>query len=205
MIKVKICGITRLSDALLAAELGAWATGFIFYPKSPRYIKPEEAATIIRALPESLKKVGVFVNSKAEEIDKIIKITGITTVQLHGDEKADIINKIPAEVIKAFRPEKTEDLHQIKNYQKSGFRNFLIDASVKGQYGGTGVKADKELAILAKEYGKIILAGGISAENANSLINEVKPYAIDLSSSLEISPGIKDKNKLRELFLEIKD
>ncbi len=200
--KVKICGITRLEDALLAVELGAWALGFIFYKKSPRFIEPLKVKEIINELPKEIKKIGVFVNSSLTEMVSIAEVTGITTFQLHGEESPELCNSLPKEVVKAFRPGNIEDLKTMENYK--GISTFLIDAKVSGEYGGTGKMANLELAKKAKIYGNIILAGGISSENIINVINEVKPFAVDLSSSVEDAPGIKSHFKMRELFREVR-
>lgn len=200
--KVKICGITRIEDALCAVESGAWAIGFIFYKKSPRYIEPLKVKEINNLIPEYIRKIGVFVNSSLEEMLKVAEISGINTFQLHGEESPEICLNLPKEVIKAFRPENESDLQQIEKYKTN---TFLIDAKVSGAYGGTGKTSDWKLAKQAKEYGNIILAGGINSENIIRAIKEVQPFAIDLSSSVEISPGIKDHSKIKEIFNLIKE
>lgn len=201
--KVKICGITRIEDALLVAEMNAWAIGFIFYKKSPRYIEPAKVRQIIDNLPVGIKKIGVFVNSSVEEMNSVAEISGINTLQLHGEENPEMCNLLPYEIIKAFRPENEQYLKQIENFQK--LNTFLIDAKVQGEYGGTGIRADWQLAKKAKSYGNIILAGGINSENIISAIKEVSPYAIDLSSAVEDKPGIKNQQKIKELFNIIRE
>lgn len=196
--KIKICGITRLEDAICAIKSGAWAIGFIFYDKSPRYISPEKAGEIIRQLPDGIKKVGVFVNSSVEKIMEVKKISGIDIIQLHGDETPEMCEKLSGEIIKAIRPSKEEDILVLKDYTNASY--FLIDAKVKGEYGGTGKVSDWTLAVKAKKYGKIILAGGINSENINHAIKEVNPFAFDLSSSVETEPGIKDHEKIKKVF-----
>lgn len=196
--KIKICGITRKEDALKALELGAWAVGFIFYKKSPRYITPEKAGEIISVLPEGIKKIGVFVNSSAEEIIFTGKISGITTYQLHGDESPEFCKKLDKEVIKAIRPKKKHELEFLKNY--TNISAFLVDSYVSGEFGGSGQKGDWELAKKVKKYGTLILAGGINSDNISEAIQIVSPFAIDLSSSVEDTPGIKSHEKMKRLF-----
>lgn len=201
--KVKICGITDINDALYIAEHNAWAIGFIFYKKSPRYIEPLAVKKIINEVPKHIEKFGVFVNSSADEIINNVDTTGITTIQLHGDESPEICNQLiskqlPAKIIKAFRPKNIDDVEKIKDYHSVS--RFLVDANVANEYGGTGHKADWNLAIKAKEYGEIILAGGINSQNINQAIKHVQPFAIDLSSSVEIEPGKKCHKKIKEIF-----
>ncbi|MFN8672256.1 MAG: phosphoribosylanthranilate isomerase [Candidatus Sericytochromatia bacterium] len=204
--KIKICGITKIEDALLAIELGAWALGFIFYPKSPRYIEPEKAKEIIEKIPKNIKTVGVFVNENLEKVEEIGKTTNISTYQLHGEENNDYCEKLSKEVIKAFRFKTKEELEIIEEYKNNkNIIAFLVDAFSKEAYGGTGHRADWDIAKEVKNYGNLILAGGINEKNINSAILSVNPYAIDLSSSIESEYGIKDHKKTKDFFEELKN
>lgn len=203
--RVKICGLTREEDAKRAEELGAWALGFIFYPKSRRYIEPDAAAKIISGL--KTQAVGVFVNQTGDAID-IARQAGLKGIQLHGDEGpldcARIRTNFKGVVIKAFRPKDKDDIARIADYRGS-IDYALLDSGTGGQYGGTGHTFDWDLALQAMESGiPLILAGGLTAENIVAAHAQVKPYAADLSSGVESAPGIKDKAKLEALFSAIK-
>lgn len=199
--KIKICGITRPEDALYISKLDVFALGFIFYKKSPRYIDPYKAKGIIELLPNHIKKVGVFVNSTKDEMIEVKKISGIDLFQLHGEETPELCESLETPFIKAFRLKDYSNLEELKKY--SNLKNIyaiLVDSFSKDFYGGTGIKSNWSLAKEAKKYGNIILAGGISAENIKDAINEVNPFAFDLSSSIEIEAGVKDMKKIDEFF-----
>lgn len=199
MSRAKICGITRLEDAELAVSLGAWAIGFIFHPESPRYIEPREAGAIIRLLPKDTLSVGVFVNSSHRDIEKVRKATGIKALQFHGNEPPDYCKNWNIPVIKAFRPQVPSDIEPIGRY--SNLTAYLIDAAAGPRvWGGTGQLSNWELAIDAKEFGKVILSGGLTPENVQEAIRTVHPYAVDVSSGLEVSPGVKDPQKMNDFF-----
>ena len=171
MTKVKICGITNKDDALAAAEFGADALGFVFYPKSPRYIEPERAREIIEELPPFVTSVGVFVNEWKEKVEEIIEVSGIGAVQLHGEESpAYCASFRNVKVIKAFRVSDEFDPERLKNYSVDA---CLLDAYSKDAYGGTGETFSWEIARRVSAYGRIILAGGLTPENAAQAIREV--------------------------------
>lgn len=195
---VKVCGLTRLEDARLACELGAWAVGFIFFPKSPRFILPEEAAEIIRALPPEVLKVGVFVNAPFGEVSDAIQASGITALQLHGNESPEFCESFNLPVIKAFRPKKDADIDAMGAY--SGCHALLVDAAVEGFWGGTGRLSEWTLASAATRHGRLILSGGLNPENVKEAILSVNPFAIDVSSGLEESPGRKNSQRMRMFF-----
>jgi len=206
--KIKICGITKNNDAQLAAQLGAWAVGFIFVENTPRYISPEKAGEIIKKLPANIKKVGVFANVSAEKILEIVKISGIDFVQLHGEESPDFCEKIKniskKQIIKAFRIKNKEDFEKIYFY-KSKIDFVLLDSFSEKELGGTGEAFNWDLAkYLPDKEIPIILAGGLNPDNILEAYNQIKPYALDVSSGVEISKGIKDKEKLEKLFEKIK-
>jgi phosphoribosylanthranilate isomerase len=198
MTQIKICGITNIDDARCAAESGADAVGFIFHEASPRYIAPMRVKEIIAALPAELVKVGVFVNRDAEEVAQSVENCGLDLIQLHGDESPEYCRRFPPElVIKAVFPRTAEELPALAAYD---IRAFLIDFREAGRYGGTGKRADWELAArLAKER-PLILAGGLDIENIEEALAVVEPCAVDINSGIEKAPGIKDHDRMRRII-----
>jgi len=195
--KVKICGITRAQDAQLAVQLGAWAIGFIFYEKSQRSLSVAQAKAIIEALPPQVVKVGVFVNETIPEMLSVQARTGITIFQLHGEETPETANGLPS-FIKAIRPKNEGELTSLSGFSKASY--FLVDTYDSSQYGGTGRRVDVELAKAVKSYGPLILAGGLNADNVARAISEISPFAVDVSSGVEASVGVKDPLKLQSFF-----
>jgi len=199
-VKVKICGITNLEDALFCENLGANALGFIFYDNSKRYIQPNSARDIIKMLSPFILKVGVFVNDTPENINSISKLAGLNIVQLHGDETPKQIAEINLPTIKAFRVSDDFDFDILNDYKNC---YFLLDSYSLSEYGGTGNTFNWDL--IPKDLkNKIILSGGISSSNIQRIIKEVNPYAIDVSSSLEEFFGKKSHEKLIEFFNYLK-
>ncbi len=197
MVKVKICGITNLEDALAAADFGADALGFVFYEGSPRYVTQEEAGKIIENLPPFVSTVGVFVDKKREDIRSILERVPLDIVQLHGHETPEAC--LPEKrIIKAIRVKDLSDLELLKQYHVSA---FLLDAYTPDSFGGTGQIFNWDIAVEAKQFGKIILAGGLGPDNVVKAIRRVRPYAVDVSSGVEEKKGKKDHKKLR-LFIE---
>ena len=188
--KVKICGITNINDALLCQECGADALGFIFYEGSKRYIEPEKAAQIIRPLSPFIMKVGVFVNEPAGKINKIATSAGLNVIQLHSKENSGSEEKINYPVIESYRIRNDFDFSEL---YKSAAPYFLLDSFSDKEYGGTGKSFDWHL-IPEDLKSRIILAGGISVENLEVIVQNVKPAAI------ESEPGRKDKAKVKEFF-----
>jgi phosphoribosylanthranilate isomerase len=195
-LKIKICGIANINDAKLCADLEADAIGFIFYEKSKRYVEPGIVKNIVSELPAFLFKVGVFVNEDPRIVNSIAKKTNLNLVQLHGEESPSYLSEIEFPVIKSFRVDEDFDYKILTQYENC---SFLLDSFHAKQYGGTGLKFDWT-KIPNQVKNKIILAGGISTENIESIYNEIGPYAIDISSSVETEPGKKDHIKLNELF-----
>ncbi len=199
--RLKICGITRAEDALLAASLGVHALGFIFYKKSPRYISPERASEIIAQIPPFVQTVGVFVNEAMEKIRNIASFCGLNLIQLHGNESPLFCEKLSLACIKAFRIKDETSLKNMAAY-KEKVRGFLVDTYKKDQPGGTGESFNWELAIKAKVYNvPIILAGGLAPDNIKRAVEIVQPYALDVNSGIEKAPGIKDKDLMKKLFV----
>lgn len=200
MIKTKICGITKIEDAILAAELGAWAIGFVFYSKSPRYITPENAYTISQQIKKyGTKTVGVFVNEISEKINEISEIVQLDYVQMHGMEPATDCEKLKIPYIKNIR-----SLDEINDYNKAFA--LLVDASDRESWGGTGKLANWSLAKEIKTQNKLlVLSGGLSSDNIEKALAEVNPDFVDISSKLEISAGVKNHKLMKEFFDKIKD
>lgn len=189
--KVKICGITRLPDALAAVEAGADALGFMFYEGSKRNLSPAAAAAIIRALPPFVAKVGVFVNASAETVRAVVTECGLDTLQFHGEETPEFCRQFaPLKVIKAFRIQDAASLKPLPDFAVDA---WLLDSYVAGQRGGTGERFNWELAAQAKELGRpVILAGGLTPENVADAVQQVWPFGVDVSSGVETAPGQKD-------------
>jgi phosphoribosylanthranilate isomerase len=203
MVRVKICGITNVEDALLACELGADAIGLNFYEKSPRCISPFTASKIIAKLPPFVAAIGVFVNWQAAPVASLAKALGLSAAQLHGDESPALASEIgkKVSVIKALSVGKGSALPPFARYR--GASAFLLDAPHSGQYGGTGHTTDWSLASTAAQSHRVILAGGLSPENVAEAIRVVRPYAVDVTSGVESRPGRKDPAKLRSFFDEV--
>jgi len=198
--KVKVCGITNISDAQDAISLGVNALGVIFYDKSERFVSFDQAAMLFNQIPTFVSRVGVFVNAPIEEVNLLTRQCQLDYVQLHGEESVDYCLSCDAKVIKAFRVSSVDDLSSICQYQ--GVVNaILLDTKMKDTYGGTGLSFDWGIAISAKDYGiPLILSGGINSSNINKAIELVQPYAVDVNSSVETSPGKKDYNKMKTFF-----
>ena len=200
-IKVKICGMTQLKDALFAVEQGVDAVGFIFYKKSPRAVTMKTVREIITKLPPLVDTVGVFVNESAERLNKIADYCGLDLVQLHGEESPAFCRKIHRRVIKAFR---VKDLQSIKQLEKFPVSGFLLDTFSDDLHGGTGKTFDWNLALPAKKTGPVILAGGLTPRNILQAVRQVRPYGVDVCSGVEKSPGIKDLEKVRAFLKNIR-
>lgn len=201
MLKVKICGITNLEDAMQAVDAGADALGFVFHKKSPRFVDPEIAGDIIKRLPPFVTTVGVFVNDGADVVNSVVERAGLNAAQLHGDEPPEYCSKITAKVIKAFRVRDEKDIYGIKAYNASA---FLLDAYVEGAHGGTGKMFNWSLAAEAKKHGRIILSGGLTPDNVKDAVNQVRPYAVDVSSGVEKCHGKKDHDKVLNFIMAAK-
>ncbi len=202
---IKICGITNADDAFHAASLGANALGFIFSKNSPRYVSPQTVEEITPFLPPFIQLVGVFVDAEKAEIEETMQRCRLDVVQLHGQETPEFCLRMNRRVIKAFRVAEPEDVEALAQYQGM-ISAALLDTKVKNMEGGSGKIFDWGLALKAKEYDiPIILAGGINSGNIKKAIQLVNPYAIDLSSGVESSPGRKDYNKMRDIIQLARD
>ena len=199
MLKVKICGITNIKDALTAIEYGADALGFVFYPGSPRAITPEAAKSIISSLPPFISTVGVFVNEDMANLEKTASYTGLDVIQLHGSEPpGDCV--AGKKIIKAIRVKDLADIEPLKLYKTVSA--FLLDTYSPDAIGGTGKVFNWEIAVEAKKFGRIILAGGLTPDNIEEAVRIVQPYGVDVSTGVESSKkGTKNHEKLR-LFIE---
>jgi phosphoribosylanthranilate isomerase len=194
-VKLKVCGITSLPDAQEAISCGAQYLGFNFYPKSPRYIAPATAQFIIERLPREVITVGIFVNEpRPEDVIEILRVSGALMAQLHGDEDRYYCESVGADrVIKAMRTDDDFDVRSVSGFPASA---ILLDAFDAKLYGGTGKRANWEMAREAAKVARIFLAGGLSPGNVAEAIRAVEPFAVDVNSGVESSPGKKDKVKL---------
>jgi phosphoribosylanthranilate isomerase len=202
-VKVKICGITSVRDAVAAVDAGADALGFMFYPGSPRCVTSDQVAAITRELPPFVARVGVFVNAPADAVRLMVEQCALDTLQFHGHETPEFCRQFGVKVIKAFRVKGEESLHGMSAYQKEA---WLLDGYVDGQLGGTGLRCDWELAAKATRLSRmVVLAGGLNAANAAEAVRQVRPYALDVSSGVEAQPGRKDHHKLRDFLAAAKN
>ena len=203
--RIKICGITNAEDAHAAADLGTDALGFIFVPGTPRYIEPQTAKRIISELPPFITTVGVFADASPEAILQTVRVCGLSVVQLHGSETPEYCTDVGARhavpLIKAFRVKDQQSLSPIPKYKVSA---YLLDTYVKGKKGGTGEIFNWDLAREAKPYGRIVIAGGLTPKNVAQAALHVRPYAVDVSSGVECSPGKKDHEKIRAFIGNVK-
>jgi len=200
MVKIKICGITNWTDAKRAIDGGVELLGFNFYEASPRYITPAKARRIVRRLPGRVSSVGVFVNETEEKMLEIAREVGLDHLQLHGDERPALVLRLERTlpVIKAVRARKSFRPAQLSRFKRASA--ILLDGFDGRQRGGTGRTFDWQLARRAKSYGRIFLAGGLTPENVREAIRIAKPYAIDVCSGVEKTPGKKDPARMRDLI-----
>lgn len=196
MVRVKVCGLTSYDDAIMAEELGADALGFIF-ADSKRRITPEAARGIIAKLPPFVHKVGVFVDEDIETVLDIIKSCSLTAVQLHGNETARECGMLPVPVIKSFRVGPDFDIDIVKEYDVAA---FLLDTYDPHVHGGTGKVFDWSVAKQVSSLGRLVLSGGLNPDNITEAVKTIHPYAVDVCSGVESSPGKKDQEKLKEFI-----
>ena len=197
MMFIKICGITRLPDALHAVRHGADALGFVFWRESPRYIDPADAAEIIAALPGNVMTVGVFVNESIDGIRDVVAKTGLSAVQLHGDEPVEYAAELRWPVLRAIAVDATDEACDAWPVHTT----FLVDAVDRVQRGGTGRLVDWDRAAALARTRRIVLAGGLTEANVADAIVRVGPFGVDVSSGVEDAPGIKNPERVAR-FLE---
>lgn len=200
---VKICGITRVEDALAAGRAGAHAIGLVFYQSSPRYVTPEIAREIIRATPPFITTVGLFVNASADEIRAVIATAPVDLLQFHGDENPEFCSQFSRPYVKAVRMRPGIDLLQYARIYRDA-KALLLDAYVEGLQGGSGVTFDwnlvpRELAM------PVILSGGLTAGNVAEAVRRLRPLAVDVSSGVESGKGIKDATKIAAFMKGVRD
>jgi phosphoribosylanthranilate isomerase len=215
MTKVKICGITRLADARCAAEAGADYLGFIFYPKSARYIAPAHAGELVGAIraefgPRAPAIVGVFVNESAAAVRAAITLVGLDLVQLHGDEPPAMVETLQPRAFKALGPRTLDEARQAFGAYLSAAPvaadrpNFLIDAHHPTKRGGTGHRADLTIARWLAPKCRLLLAGGLTPENVSNAILNLKPWGVDVSSGVEATKGVKDHARVRDFIQAVR-
>ncbi|MBI4266408.1 MAG: phosphoribosylanthranilate isomerase [Acidobacteria bacterium] len=189
---IKVCGITRLGDALWAVEHGATALGFVFWPRSPRYVAPERAAGIVSALPSHVQAVGVFVNESLEGICAVMGRSGIGSVQLHGDEPPSYAAALACPVLRAVSVDQAERTCAAW----PAATTFLLDTPDPVRRGGTGLTGDWPRAAEVARGWRVVLAGGLTAANVADAVAAVRPFGVDVSSGVEETPGVKDPDKV---------
>jgi len=194
---VKICGITRIEDAVAAAEMGADAIGFIFWPGSPRFIDPFRARKVAQALPRLITTVGVFVDQPAEYVNGVANLVRLSAVQLHGNETPQFAATLARSIVKAVSP----DTHRAQQWPSNV--TLLVDTHDPVKKGGTGVQSNWNLAAGIAARRHVLLAGGLNPANVAEAIACVKPFGVDVSSGVEAAPGIKDLNRMQAFFKAI--
>jgi phosphoribosylanthranilate isomerase len=200
--KVKICGIRRLEDALTAIDLGASALGFVFWPGSPRCIEPDEARGIVAAVPAFVTAVGVFVDQPVAYVGEVARGLKLGAVQLHGKERVEAFSDLSTHVIKSVPMANGIDVERMLSTVPME-ATVLLDAHDPVKRGGTGRTIDWDRAAAIARKRPVILSGGLNADNVRAAVETVQPYAIDVSSGVESSPGVKDGSKLRALFAAV--
>ncbi len=195
----KVCGVTRPADAVHAARSGANAIGLIFVPRSLRAVTPERAREIVEALPEDVSKVGVFVSERPAVVADTVRRVGLDVAQLHGDESpadCDSLRRAAGDGLKIWKAVRVGS--RLDDAMLGGFEveAFLLDTAVEGSHGGTGTTFPWHLAVPAKRYGKVVLAGGLHGGNVADAVRAVRPWGVDASSQLESRPGVKDPQKV---------
>lgn len=202
VVRSKICGITRVEDALAAAEAGADAIGLVFYARSPRAVSPRQAAEIVAALPPFVTSVGLFVDAERNLVEEVLDTVPLDLLQFHGNEEPAQCEGYRRPYIKALRVRSTADiLHGAARYP--GARGLLLDTYVEGVPGGTGLAFDWSL-IPAGLARPLILAGGLTVENVRAAIGQVRPYGVDVSGGVEMAKGIKDAARVRAFLDEVR-
>jgi phosphoribosylanthranilate isomerase len=189
---VKVCGVTRLDDAIAAAEAGASAVGFVFWPESPRFVDPYRARAIAAKLPPFVTAVGLFVNQPVGYVNSVASLVRLGAVQLHGDETPEFAASVTAPVIKAVPVERADGWPDATT--------LLLDVHDPVKRGGTGRVIDWRAAAAVAAHRRVLLAGGLTPDNVAEAIARVRPFGVDVSSGVERAPGIKDHARIRALF-----
>ena len=198
MVKVKVCGITNVTDAMMAAAAGADAVGFNFFKPSPRYIEPDKALPIRHSLPPFVATVGVFVDADVHDVRTIMEHCGLDYAQLHGVETVGKVGRLKGlRLIKAVHLQGEDDLKMLEKYPVEA---YLLDAYVKGKPGGTGKTVDWDLARAASNRAKVILAGGLMPGNVAAAVQRARPFAVDVASGVEEEPGKKSRRLVTEFI-----
>jgi len=200
--RVKICGITQTSDAIAAVNAGADALGFVFYEPSPRCVSTDKAKEIINAIPPFINKVALFVNANSDYISSVLEQVNIDTIQFHGDETEAFCRSFNMPYIKAIRVQETTDIQKVSN-EFSSASGLLVDAYDSSQYGGTGKSFNWDLLPNTCSL-PLILAGGLKADNICQAIQTTNVYAVDVSSGVEESKGVKDHALIKQFMHEVK-
>ncbi len=201
--RVKICGITRIGDALAAARLGAHAIGLVFYPGSPRAVTPAQARDIMAALPPFVMPVGLFVNADAQAVRETLAVAPVSLLQFHGDEPPDFCAQFALPYLRAVRVRPGVDLLQYAR-EFHAARGLLLDAHAEGARGGTGTTFDWSL-IPGEMPLPVVLSGGLNANNVGEAIRRVRPWAVDVSSGVESAKGIKDVEKMEAFMTGVRN
>ncbi|MBF0421930.1 MAG: phosphoribosylanthranilate isomerase [Magnetococcales bacterium] len=201
-VRIKVCGITRREDAWAAIDAGVDALGLVFYSRSPRSVSIAQARGISRHLPPFVQLIGLFVNEKVEVIQTISREVGLDGVQLHGEESPEFCRMVPGRIIKALRVAAADDMVMAQRYQVSA---ILYDSKVSGVQGGSGCSFDWSLLQHHPEGCPLILAGGLNPGNVAGAMAQVRPYAVDVSSGVESSPGIKNRDLIRQFVRAVQE
>jgi len=205
---IKICGLTRVEDAIVAAESGAEFLGLVFYRSSPRYVETRAATALVKMVKDrdsSARWIGVFVDESSDEVRRIVEVVGLDGVQLHGREGPELAERLRGEglfVIKGHRIAGSEDLAHLDAFDVDA---QLLDTHVPGSPGGTGKTFDWSLAARVSGERRILLAGGLTVDNVAEAIGTARPWGVDVSSGLELAPGIKDPDKIRRFTAVARD
>ncbi|MBF0195095.1 MAG: phosphoribosylanthranilate isomerase [Magnetococcales bacterium] len=199
--RIKICGFTHEDDLRVAINAGVDAIGLVFYPPSPRSVTLEQGAKLVAKLPPFVTVTGLFVNASREEIVAACSKCKLDIIQLHGDELPNDCLDLPRRVIKAARIKTKDDFNGLDKYPISG---LLLDAKVKGLYGGSGESFDWSLLSSYDAPAPLILAGGLNPDNVAHAVRQVRPYGVDVSSGVESIPGRKDRTKIIRFIQEVK-
>jgi phosphoribosylanthranilate isomerase len=201
-VQVKICGLTRVADALAAAEAGVDLVGLMFYERSPRHVTLDQAVEISRALPLQVLRVGVFVNPQPEAVMQAVQACGLGLLQFHGEETPEFCTQFGLMSMKAFRLRDEASLAALPGYHTDA---WLLDAWSPAALGGTGERFNWELAVTARALGRpIFLAGGLTPANVADAVRQVMPFGVDVSSGVESAPGLKDAAKMRAFIAAAK-